>query len=189
MSKLPDVSRVIDMIRAASAPAGMLSKVIAVDGRGGAGKSTLAATLAGELGDIPVVHTDDFASWEEPLEWWPRMVEQVLRPIAAGEIAKFQRKDWGTGKLREWIELPLQPPAILLEGVTSSRSEFDPYLALRIWVETPRELCLQRGLERDGESMRPSGISGWLLRISISSKTGQWTGLMSWFLELSRSDR
>lgn len=42
----------------------------------------------------------------------------------------------------------------MLEGVSASREAFRPYLALTIWVETPRELCLARGLERDGEGMR-----------------------------------
>lgn len=39
---------------------------------------------------------------------------------------------------------------MILEGVTASREAFRPYLAFAIWVETPRELCLRRGLERDG---------------------------------------
>ena len=43
---------------------------------------------------------------------------------------------------------------MILEGVTASREAFRPYLAYAIWVEAPRELCLQRGLERDGEQMR-----------------------------------
>jgi uridine kinase len=39
------------------------------------------------------------------------------------------------------------------------RREFDPYLAYhylayRIWVDTPLEVRLRRGLERDGEAMR-----------------------------------
>ena len=42
----------------------------------------------------------------------------------------------------------------MLEGVTATRREFRPYLAYAIWVDTPRELCLQRGIERDGEEMR-----------------------------------
>ena len=42
----------------------------------------------------------------------------------------------------------------MLEGVSASREAFRPFLTFSIWVETPRELCLQRGLERDGEQAR-----------------------------------
>jgi dephospho-CoA kinase len=43
---------------------------------------------------------------------------------------------------------------VILEGVTASREAFQPFLAYSIWIETPRELRLQRGLERDGGDAR-----------------------------------
>jgi uridine kinase len=43
---------------------------------------------------------------------------------------------------------------VLLEGVTASRRAFRPYLAYSIWVETDRDVRLQRGLDRDGEGSR-----------------------------------
>ena len=48
----------------------MTTRIVAVDGPGGAGKSSLSEWLAGEL-DAPIVHTDDFASWDNPTSWWP----------------------------------------------------------------------------------------------------------------------
>lgn len=150
-----------ERIRGARPPGGIATAVIAIDGLGGAGKSTLAAQLAEELGNIAVVPTDDFASWDNPFDWWPRLIEQVLRPLAAGDAARYQRYDWDARRLSEWIELPHRPRMVILEGVTASRSEFDAYLAFRIWVEAPRELRLKRGLERDGEAMRDRWIS-WM---------------------------
>ncbi len=50
-----------------------------------------------------------------------------------------------------------------LEGVSSSREAFRPYLALSIWIETPHEERLQRGLERDGETARPQWEE-WMAR-------------------------
>jgi len=58
----------------------MRCRIVAIDGPGGAGKSTLAARVAGAL-DAQVVRTDDFASWDEPFEWWPRLIKQVLAPL------------------------------------------------------------------------------------------------------------
>ena len=43
---------------------------------------------------------------------------------------------------------------MILEGVTASREAFRPYLAYSVWVETPREVRLARGLKRDGTGAR-----------------------------------
>jgi uridine kinase len=129
-------------------------RVSAVDGRAGAGKTTLAERLATALGNVPVVPTDDFASWDEPFDWWPRLLDQVLRPLAAGKTARYQRYDWARNELCDWVEVP-ESTHVVLEGASSSRLAFRPYLSFTIWVETPPEICLARGIERDGEDMRP----------------------------------
>ena len=49
------------------APVGMSTRIVAVDGQGGAGKSTFAERLALGLGSVQIVHTDDFASWDTVL--------------------------------------------------------------------------------------------------------------------------
>jgi uridine kinase len=134
--------------RGASAPAGMRCRVIAIDGPGGAGKSTLAAKVAKAL-EARVICTDDFASWEEPLEWWPRLIEQVLDPLARNQPGRYQRSDWDTRELAEWHDVPVAQ-FLVLEGVSASRAAFAPYLAFRIWMSKPRQERLRRGLERDG---------------------------------------
>lgn len=68
---------------------GLKTRIVAIDGRGGAGKSTLAARLSELLGGAPVVHTDDFASWDNPIDWWPELLAQVLEPLARGDAASF----------------------------------------------------------------------------------------------------
>ena len=141
----------MDEIRRAKAPDGMTTRVIAVDGPGGAGKTTVSKWLAAEL-EAPIVQTDDFASWENPTEWWPDLLTKVLEPLARGESARYVPTSWG-GPPRD--EVTVKPSQFLiLEGVTASREAFRPYLAYSIWIETPRELRLQRGLERDGEQKR-----------------------------------
>lgn len=149
-----DITNLVEAIQASRPPADLPTRIIAIDGLGGAGKSTLAEQLAAALGGVPVVPTDDFASWDNPMEWWPRMVDQVLRPIASGQVVRYQRYDWNEHRLADWIELPPCPATVILEGVTASRSEFDEYLTFRIWVDAPRNLRLRRGLDRDGEGMR-----------------------------------
>ena len=100
---------------------------------------------------MPVAHTDDFASWDHPVDWWPRCIHELLEPLATGHVARYWVRSWG----RRAHPVEIAPEEIvILEGVTSSRVAFRPYLAYSIWIETPREECLRRGLERDGEGMR-----------------------------------
>lgn len=138
-------------IASSRAPAGVHTRIVAVDGAGAAGKTSLAEWLARTF-DSQVVHTDDFASWEEPVEWWPRLLELVLEPLAAGRAARYEPTAWG-GKKRAPVQI--EPSGIVvLEGVTASRHAFQPYLTYSIWIETPRDLRLQRGLRRDGPEAR-----------------------------------
>jgi uridine kinase len=150
----PSLQDVVEAVRAAPPPGGMTTKIVAVDGPGGAGKSTLAVRLAEELGDVQVLHTDDFASWENPFDWWRRAIDEALEPLSRNEPARFRRTDWEQEGRVRWRHVD---PAeyLVLEGVSASRDAFQPFLTYSIWVETPRELRLARGLERDGEEARP----------------------------------
>lgn len=147
------IQDIAQKITRANAPDGMITRIVAIDGPGGAGKSTLASQLSAVLNNAPIVHTDDFASWDNPLDWWPRLINQVLNPLAINQETHYQRYDWTLEKLAEWHRLE-PTDYLILEGVSASRKAFKPYLTYCIWVETPREERLRRGLERDGEAMR-----------------------------------
>jgi ADP-ribose pyrophosphatase YjhB (NUDIX family)/uridine kinase len=146
-----ELRRAVAEIRLSRPPAGMRTRIVAVDGPGGAGKTTLSEWLAGELG-AAIVHTDDFASWENPTNWWPDLVEKVLKPIAASSQARYVPTRWAGPEPGEVVVCP--DAFLILEGVTASREAFRPYLTYAIWIETPPEVRLRRGLERDGEEMR-----------------------------------
>jgi uridine kinase len=144
----PRISDLLEAIGASEAPEGVGTKVVAIDGHGGSGKSSLAALLSPKL-DAPVVHTDDFASWDNPVDWWPELIEKVLEPLAAGRSASYRPTSWG-GPERESVVIE-PADVVLIEGVTASRESFRPHLAYSIWIETPSELRLTRGLKRDGD--------------------------------------
>ncbi|MEU7870607.1 hypothetical protein [Dactylosporangium sp. NPDC049140] len=133
-------------------------RVVAVDGRAGAGKTTFAGRLARELGRtrrVSVLHTDDLLDgWAKLLAWQPRMREWVLEPLRRGEEGAYRRYDWGRGRLGdEWT--PVEPPDVLVvEGVGSASAAMRADLTLAVLVGAPRELRLGRGLERDGEALR-----------------------------------
>jgi uridine kinase len=123
--------------------------LVGVDGAGGSGKSTLAATLTDRI-----VAMDDFIT--APWEWYDfeRLRRDVLEPLQRDEPARYQRRDWHDGELREWSEI--QPGGVVVvEGVAALDRVLRPAYDYRIWVETPREICLDRGLQRDGAAALP----------------------------------
>ena len=131
------LAELADSIRASAPAVTMPTRLVAIDGLGGAGKSTLARRLATALDGAPIVPTDDFANWDNQFEWWPRMLDQVIGPLASGDVARYQRFDWDARRLADWVELPPKPNTVIIEGVSAMRREFDPYLAYRIWVDAP----------------------------------------------------
>jgi uridine kinase len=137
--------------RGSRAPMDLATRLIAIDGPGGAGKTTLAVWLAEEL-RAAVIHTDEFARWDNPVNWWPEMLERALKPLAAGESAHYQPTVWGGEQRAPVVVKP--SGTVVLEGVTASRNAFRPYLAYSIWIETARAVRLQRGIDRDGEDAR-----------------------------------
>jgi SAM-dependent methyltransferase len=128
-------------------------RLVAVDGPGGAEKSTFARRLAGALGGAPIVHTDDFSTGEPGVEWWPRLEREVIVPLRAGRVARYRRYDWPTRRLAEWHTVD-PAPVVIIEGVSSARAAVADSLALSIWVDAPDDVRLRRGLERDGEAAR-----------------------------------
>jgi predicted ABC-type ATPase len=67
---------------------------VAVDGNGGSGKSTLAKLLAKRL-NAQIIQTDHFASWDNPLNWWPLAIQYVFQPIKNGAmILNYPRSKW-----------------------------------------------------------------------------------------------
>src|SRR5207247_123785 len=100
----------------------------------GAGKTAFATRLAHSLGNAAVIHTDDFASWENQREWWPDLEVQVLRPLARGETASYVAYDWAARRPGERREIAARE-VILLEGVSSARRAVFGRLTLAVWVE------------------------------------------------------
>lgn len=131
------------------------TRLIAVDGPSGSGKTTYAAELARELGAI-VVSTDDFATWDDPVAWWPRLVEGVLAPIEQGRPGRYRRTEWTDGHPHPGEYRHVEVPEVLvIEGVSSGRQSIMSRLSLLVWCEVyDSRVRFGRVLERDGEGVR-----------------------------------
>jgi len=135
------------------------TRVIAVDGRSGSGKTSLAAALRGELG-APVVTLEDlYGGWDGLERGIDLLVSEVLEPIAAGRAARVPRYDWAAGAWgAPWV---LEPPHVLVvEGVGAGARRAARYASRLVWMEAAASVRENRALERDGETFAPHW-DGW----------------------------
>lgn len=147
------VDRLAARLRAAPPRAGS-TRVAAIDGPAGSGKTTLADRLAAGLG-APVVHMDDlYPGWDGLADAPGKLRGWVLEPLAAGRRARYRRYDWNAGAYAEWVDVP-EAGALVVEGCGSGARAAAPYLSLLVWVDAPHDVRMVRGIGRDGEIFRP----------------------------------
>jgi uridine kinase len=127
-------------------------RLICIDGLAGAGKTTLAASLAALTG-APVIHADELLEGWRGLPGLGETIDAVLRPLAEDRPSAWRRWDWHADG---WAEThPIAPaPLLIIDGVGSGAVAYDHLITTLVWVEADRDLRLARGLARDGEGVR-----------------------------------
>jgi uridine kinase len=144
------ITRIIAALASAAPRAGG-SRVVALDGRSGAGKTSLAAALRDRL-RAPVVSLEDlYGGWDGLEHGIDLLVAAVLEPLAAGRAARVPRYDWVAG---DWAApAVLEPPDVLIvEGVGAGARRAAAFETLLVWLEVPAPTRKQRALDRDGET-------------------------------------
>jgi uridine kinase len=133
--------------------------VLGIGGCGGAGKTTLARRLAERVEGAQVVATDEF--WTGSSFDLERLRVAVLDPLLAGSVATFDSWNWAT-KTRRAGRTVRPEGVIIVEGVCALHQMFRADLAVRIWVDAPPEVRLERGVARDGEASRMTWETVWM---------------------------
>jgi uridine kinase len=180
---MPLVERLLDEAAARSGPL-----FVGLDGRSGAGKSSVAAAVAGRLAGgehvrptVTVIEGDQFyaggsgASWDERtpaqkaawvIDWRrQRSVLRQLRDEGAAEWHPFdwEAEDWDT----ENVPLSTQSvrsvvaPVVMLEGAYSCRPELHDLLDLLVLLEIPRDVRRRQLLGRQGDEYRADWEARW----------------------------
>ncbi|NHN54988.1 dephospho-CoA kinase [Calidifontibacter sp. DB0510] len=149
---LSPVDRVVR--RAVMVPPRPTPVLVGIDGRAGAGKTTLAGLVAKRL-HAQVVHLDElYDGWSGGAAGNRLLVKRVLRPLARGEHAAYPVFDWETG---EYASRRRVEPAVyvVVEGVFSTIRAARDLLDVRVWLEVPAPLRRERALARDGDGFAP----------------------------------
>ncbi len=132
--------------------------IIAIDGRSGAGKTTLAIELAAQLRNhhkVALFHLEDiYPGWNGLTAGIERYVSTVLTPLSRAEPATWTSWDWDRhydGDTR--VTLPAE--IVIIEGVGAAAADARPMLSAVIWADAPDDIRRKRALDRDGGTYEP----------------------------------
>jgi uridine kinase len=134
---------------------GISMPIIVIDGRAGAGKSTLALDLQNELfrsgESMPrVIHMDDlYEGWNGLAQGADYLQRVVLGPLLATGTSSWQEYNWELGSRERWREFSGGTP-LIIEGCGSLNRYTSTVAHLTVWLDVSVEIRKQRWLERDG---------------------------------------
>jgi uridine kinase len=142
--------------------------LVALDGRSGTGKSTIAQAIASWV-EGRIVPGDDFYSGGNDDAWqglsaaekvekvidWQRLRTQALEPLLANQTASWHPLDFqpGIGWVGWKNETAILHPApvLLVDGVYSARPELADLVDLAVLVEVTDEERRKRLVMREGQ--------------------------------------
>jgi uridine kinase len=90
-----------------------------------------------------------------------RLHDEVVAPLLNGANGRYREWDWDAGSLGR---LRVVEPAgiLVIEGVCALHRMFRDHENVRVWVDAPADVRLERGVARDGEAMRARWTGVWM---------------------------
>jgi hypothetical protein len=125
-------------------------RILAVDGRSGGGKTTIARRLAASVPGATVLHTDDVAWYHAFFDWADLMRDGILAPLRRRRPVAYRPPAWDERGREGAITVPAGSPLVIVEGVGIGRRELSEYVDALLWVQTDEDEARRRGLARDG---------------------------------------
>lgn len=145
-------------VREAIVGIGATNPVVLVDGRSGAGKTSLVRALVAEWplrGPVQVLALDSLYPGWDGLDEGVRLArELVLAPHARGLVGVWQRWDWERSEFAEAHAVDPSLP-LIVEGAGILDSRTARLADVRVWLDSPAPSRRARALARDGETYRP----------------------------------
>ena len=156
------VEPVVELVRLleAAGPVQGRPRIVAVDGRGGSGKTTLATQLHAAVPRSAVVHTDDVAWHHSFFDWSELLACGVLEPLHRGEAVRYRPPGWQAKGRPGAIEVAAGLDLVIVEGVGAGRRELSYLLDALVWVQSDPAEAERRGVARDAAGGAHGDLEG-----------------------------
>ena len=122
--------------------------IIAVDGRGGSGKTTLTTALAAAVPGAQAFHLDDLI-WNEPLYDWDQLYVNTLTQLRQAGSLDLVPDKWREHGREGSIRIPAGSPLVLVEGTGAGLAAVRSLIDAHVWVQTGDDVAERRGIKRD----------------------------------------
>lgn len=137
---------------------GVANPLLLIDGRSGAGKTTLVERLVGGWpgSEQPQVVALDsvYPGWDGLDAGAATIIDQVIEPFSRGEAGAWPRWDWAHERYAERHEVDPGRP-LIVEGVGILQPRCVRLAPIRIWLDAPDAERRARAIARDGATYEP----------------------------------
>lgn len=136
-----------------------VTHVLAIDGRAGSGKTTLASDLFLALNmksSVSLIHMDEiYGGWDCALgESLTERLSDLLKDLSRGVPHQLPTYDWSAKVFNSYREIS-PTHVLILEGVGSAQRVVREFATATIWLDIDSRTGLARVLERDGKVSEP----------------------------------
>lgn len=135
--------------------------IVAIDGRSGAGKTTLAGKLEKELREegiaVAAIEVESFiGGWNGLIDGVEDVAAQILEPVRSRGRATARMWDWNRGAWAEEVRIPPSGPVdvLILTGCGAASAPCRPFVDLAVWVELDEKRRRERVARREGDPGR-----------------------------------
>lgn len=148
-------------------------RIIGIDGRAGAGKTTLSAMIVKNNPDIVVFHMDDYFLRKEQVNEkrlalagenidHERFYEEIMLPLYKGEKTICHRHyDCHAQTLSPLIQTKIKGQ-VIIEGSYAFHPSLSPYYDLKIFVDIDKERQKERIINREGAKKAEIFFEKWI---------------------------
>lgn len=133
--------------------------LVGIDGRSGAGKTTLARELARQLRraghGVSTLHLDGvYPGWDGLRAAVDLLVDELLPRLRDGQPASWPGWDWDHDRPGRTLSVPARD-VVLVEGVGAGARGAVAFLDLMVWLDAPTAVRHGRAMQRDGDGYAP----------------------------------
>ena len=135
--------------------------IVAIDGRSGAGKTTLAGKLEKELREegtaVAAIEVESFiGGWNGLIDGVEAVAAQILEPVRSRGRATARTWDWNRSTWAEEVRIPPSGPVdvLILTGCGAASAPCRPFVDLAVWVELDEKRRRERVARREGDPGR-----------------------------------